>query len=139
MYLSWSRQLEAVFQRCSWEKVLWKYAANLQENTHVEVWFQSNFIEITFRHGCSPVDLLYIFRTPLKNTTGRVLLNDTVYSTYIRFPWLQEPETEKHCFFFEDMLQRRKTSKLLKFCSISFHFALFSFYFTGFLKKHVGF
>ena len=25
---------------------------------------QSNFIEITFRHGCSPVSLLHIFRTP---------------------------------------------------------------------------
>ena len=31
-----------------------------------------NFIEITFRHGCSPVNLLHIFRTPLtkKNTSG---------------------------------------------------------------------
>ena len=25
---------------------------------------QSNFIEITLRHGCSPVNLLHIFRTP---------------------------------------------------------------------------
>ena len=31
---------EAVTQRCSYEKVFWKYAANLQENTHAEVWFQ---------------------------------------------------------------------------------------------------
>ena len=30
MYLS----IEAVTQRRSYEKVLWKYAANLQENTH---------------------------------------------------------------------------------------------------------
>ena len=35
LYLS-----EAARQRCSLEKVLWKYAANLQENTHAEVWFQ---------------------------------------------------------------------------------------------------
>ena len=28
---------EAVTQRCSWEKMLWKYAANLQEKTHAEV------------------------------------------------------------------------------------------------------
>ena len=27
--------LEAVTQRCSYEKVFWKYAANLQENTEV--------------------------------------------------------------------------------------------------------
>ena len=28
---------EAATQRCSYEKVLWKYVANLQENTHAEV------------------------------------------------------------------------------------------------------
>ena len=34
-----------------------------------------NFIEITLRHGCSPVNLLHIFRIPLyKNTSGRLLL-----------------------------------------------------------------
>ena len=31
---------EAASQRWSWEKVFWKYAANLQENNHAEVWFQ---------------------------------------------------------------------------------------------------
>ena len=31
---------EAATQRCSLEKVFWKYAANLQENTHAEGWFQ---------------------------------------------------------------------------------------------------
>ena len=35
-----------------------------------------NFIEITLRHGCFPVHLLYIFRTPFfKNTSVRLLLN----------------------------------------------------------------
>ena len=34
---------------------------------------QSNFIKITFRHGCSPVNLLHIFRTLfLKNTSQRL-------------------------------------------------------------------
>ena len=36
---------------------------------------QSNFIEITLRHGCSPVNLLHIFRTPfIKVTSGWLLL-----------------------------------------------------------------
>ena len=34
-----------------------------------------NFIEITLRHECPPVNLLHIFRTPfIKNTSGRLLL-----------------------------------------------------------------
>ena len=37
-----------------------------------------NFIEIAFRHGFSPINLLHIFRTPfLKNTSGGLLLNRT--------------------------------------------------------------
>ena len=35
----------------------------------------ANFIEIALRHGCSPVNLLHIFRTPFpKNTSGGLLL-----------------------------------------------------------------
>ena len=66
---------EAAVQRCSFEKVFSKYAANLQKNTHAEALkLQSNFIEIALRHGCSPVNLLYIFRTPFPKNTSRWLL-----------------------------------------------------------------
>ena len=35
-----------------------------------------HFIEITLRHECSSVNLLYIFRAPFyKNTSGGLLLN----------------------------------------------------------------
>ena len=35
-----------------------------------------NFIEVALQHGCSPVNLLHIFRTPfLKNTTEGLLLS----------------------------------------------------------------
>ena len=38
---------------------------------------ESNFIEIALRHGCFPVNLLHIFKTPfLKNTSGWLLLPD---------------------------------------------------------------
>ena len=38
-----------------------------------------NLIEIALRHGCSPVNLLHIFRTPFpKNTTGVLLLHNIV-------------------------------------------------------------
>ena len=40
---------------------------------------KSNFIEITLRHGCSPVNLLHIFRTAfVKKTSERLLLNTGV-------------------------------------------------------------
>ena len=41
---------------------------------------RSNFIEITLRHRCSPVNLLHIFRTTFtKNTFGLLLLERTFY------------------------------------------------------------
>ena len=33
---------EATIQRCSQENLFWKYAANLQENTHAKVSFQES-------------------------------------------------------------------------------------------------
>ena len=41
----------------------------------ISIELQSNFIEITLRHECSPVNLLYIFRISFtKNSCGRLLL-----------------------------------------------------------------
>ena len=41
----------------------------------ISIKLQSNFIEITLRHGCSLLNLLHIFRIPfLKNTSGWLLL-----------------------------------------------------------------
>ena len=33
---------EAAIQRCSVEKIFWKYAANLQQKTHAKVRFQKS-------------------------------------------------------------------------------------------------
>ena len=42
-----------------------------------------NFIEITIRHGCSPVNLLLIFRTPFtKNTSGWLLLKSSIIDVW---------------------------------------------------------
>ena len=41
----------------------------------ISIKLQSNIIQITLRHGCSPVNLVHIFRTPfLRNTQGWLLL-----------------------------------------------------------------
>ena len=47
-----------------------------------------NFIEITLRHGYSPVNLLQIFRTPFhKNTYGRLLLRAALgpFSSFLNY------------------------------------------------------
>ena len=44
----------------------------------ISVKFLCKFIEIALWHGCSPVNLLHIFRTLFtKNTSGRLLLKHT--------------------------------------------------------------
>ena len=43
--------------------------AQLCQNV-VSIKLQSNFIEITLRHGCSLLYLLHIFRTPFPDTTS---------------------------------------------------------------------
>ena len=41
----------------------------------ISIKLQSNYIEITLRYRCFPVNLLYIFRTPfIKSICGRLLL-----------------------------------------------------------------
>ena len=51
-------------------KICSKFTAKYPCRSAISIKLQSNFIEITLRHGCSPVNLLHIFRTPfLKNTS----------------------------------------------------------------------
>ena len=41
----------------------------------ISIKLQISFIEITLRHGCSPLNLLHIFRTPFtKNNSGGCFL-----------------------------------------------------------------
>ena len=51
---------------------------------------KQHFIEITLRHGCSPVDLLHIFRTLFpKNTSGRLVLDMVEFkSLQVNVPFL---------------------------------------------------
>ena len=52
-----------------------------------------NFIGITLRHGCSPVNLLYIFRTPFhKSNFGGLLLNPV---KHLKWRFLRKELTAK--------------------------------------------
>ena len=69
---------------------LHKYAANLRRTPVLKY----DFIEITLRHGCSPVYLLHIFRTRfLKNTSGWLLLAIIFLSVKNR------PKCNRHLLF----------------------------------------
>ena len=61
-------------ERCT-ENVQQIYGEHARRSA-ISVKLQSGFIEITLQHGCSPVNLLHIFRTIFpKNASGGLLLN----------------------------------------------------------------
>ena len=65
-----------VFLEKSVLKICSKFTGEHPCRSLISIKLHCNFIEITFQHGCSPVNLLHIFRTPFsKNTSGRLLLN----------------------------------------------------------------
>ena len=57
-------------------KICSKYTGEYLCRSVISIKLQSNFIEITLRHGCSHVNLLHIFRTSFtKNTSGWLLVS----------------------------------------------------------------
>ena len=62
-------------KRCSELKICSKFTGEHPCRSMISLKLLCNFIEIILRHGCSPVNLLHIFRTPfLKNTSEWLLL-----------------------------------------------------------------
>ena len=45
----------------------------------ISIMLQSNFIEVAFRNECSPVNLLYIFRTPFPEAATKGVLYKKVF------------------------------------------------------------
>ena len=93
----WSPLLAKMLSRSSLPEVfLWKgvlktrikFTREHPCRSATSIKLQNNFIEITLRHGCSPVNLLYILRTPFpKNTTeGLVLTLGTNISSHFKLP-----------------------------------------------------
>ena len=65
-----------VFLRKGVLKICSKFTGEHPCQSVISIKLQSNFIEITLRHGCSTVNLLHTFRTPFpRNTYGWLLLN----------------------------------------------------------------
>ena len=90
-----------VFIREDVLKICSKFTGEHPCRSVISIKLLCNFIEITLRHGFSPVNLLHIFRKPFpKNTSGRLLLkhqklpngssSDFILSFY------RSSETEEH-------------------------------------------
>ena len=57
-------------------KICSKFTGEHPSQSETSIKLLCNFIEIALRHGCSPLNLLHIFRTPFyKKTSGGLLLN----------------------------------------------------------------
>ena len=79
VFYSRSSHLE-VFLEKGVLKICSKFTGEHTCRSVISIKLQSNFIEITLRHGCSPVNLLHIFRTPFSRNNSRqlfLLFSDT--------------------------------------------------------------
>ena len=115
--LTWSRSSHPeVFLRKGVLKVCSKFTGEHPCRSAISIKLESNFIEITLRHGCSPVNLLHISNTPfLKNTSGRLYLlikcdPNTVMSTPAFFntvmPHLEMVDTVMHLWDLTKLIKR---------------------------------
>ena len=94
-----------VFSEIGVLKIFSKFTGEPLYRSVISIKLQSNFIEITLWHGCSPVNLLNLFRIPFSKNTDRGLLLDfiiksavlAILSTWYRIKILSHPD----CKIFE--------------------------------------
>ena len=74
-----------MFLRKSVLKICSKFTVGHPCRSVISIEWQSNFTEIELRHGCSPVNLLHMFRTsfPRNSSGGLLLINGYVYSMHL--------------------------------------------------------
>ena len=73
--LSYRSSSPGVLLRKGVLKISRKFTGEHPCQSLISIRLKSNFIEITLRHGCSPVNLRHICRTPFsRNTSGWLLL-----------------------------------------------------------------
>ena len=94
-------------------KICSKFTGEYPCQSAISIKLLCNFIEITHRHGCSPINLLHIFRTPFPRDTsdGLLLDDDPLFKTFVKIlHWhaLREkcPYSELFCSVFSRILTR---------------------------------
>ena len=82
-------------------KIYSKFTGEYLYRKVISIKLQSNFIEITLRHGFSTVNLLYVFRKAFpKNTSGQLLLAHLFELGYLFTPDLNTVNTPDVTVFF---------------------------------------
>ena len=100
--------LPEVFLRKGVLKIWSKFTGDYPCQRVISIKFQSNFIEITPRHGCSPVNLLHIFRTPFPNNiSGGLLLYVQFYASKCTGLLLCSKQKHRKYLFFFKIFQKR--------------------------------
>ena len=88
-------------------KICSKFTGEHPRRSAISIKLLCNFIENTLRHGCSPVNLLHIFRRPVpKNTCGGLILTVKGWGGFFL---CKAPDILKKKILFSDE------------CSFSFH------------------
>ena len=73
-----------MFLRKGVPKICSKFTGEHPCRSKISIKLLSNFIEIALRHGCSPVNLLHVFKTPFpRNTSEWLLLKFVAYVSHI--------------------------------------------------------
>ena len=98
---------KGILEMCS------RFTGEHQWRSLISIKLRSNFVEIILRHGCSPVNLLHIFRTPFyKNTSGLLLRWPRTYLEPCQHPWWSSLQNQSSIFggksFVIDVLQNPK-------------------------------
>ena len=107
-----------------------------KENTYAEM---CSFIEITLQHGCSPVNLMHIFRTSFhRNTSGELPLHGTVEIFLANFGYIH---WKKPLTFFSNFHEMCQVCNVCPQCGkipVGFLYSLiliFSFLFSLLVSK----
>ena len=96
------KQLSIVFLQKGVLKICSKFKGEHPCQSVISIKLPCNFFEITLQHGCSPVNLLHIFRTLFpKNTSGGLLI--TSARPYLKKDLLNRIMKKKIIFLFKHL------------------------------------
>ena len=120
MYLFWKlRSIRSSHQEvCLGKgvlKICSKFTGEHPCRSVISINLQSNFIEITFRYRCSPVNFLHNFRTPFLKNSSRWLLLKYAWSRLSKLMYL-EADFQYWCIHFETL--KNTWSTLSKFMNL---------------------